>query len=191
MRANAAAAAVTVAAALTLSACAGQSPAPVMASPPVTAAAAATGHAAPDHRAHRDRATVAHQAGHHHTAAGGLLAVHDPGQVTGTLTGPCHTRDHGLLPDRSCTPGAIDPAITQATIGSTICRPGYTDSVRPPESQTEAFKWNVAEPAYGQHDVPASSITSCRWNWAGPTMPPTCGCKPGRSPTPRTPWRTR
>ena len=25
--------------------------------------------------------------------------------------------------------------------------------LRPPESQTEAFKWHVAEPAYGQHDV--------------------------------------
>ncbi len=79
--------------------------------------------------------------------------MHDPGQVTGTLTGPCHTRDQGLLPDRSCTPGAIDPAVTQANIGSTICRAGYTDAVRPPEAQTEAFKWNVAEPAYGQHDV--------------------------------------
>jgi hypothetical protein len=83
----------------------------------------------------------------------GLVTVHDPGQVTGTLTGPCHTRDHGLLPDRSCTPGAIDPAVTQANIGSTICRAGYTTSVRPPEAQTGAFKWNQAEPAYGQYDV--------------------------------------
>jgi hypothetical protein len=82
-----------------------------------------------------------------------LLAVHDPGEVTGTLTGSCHTRDHGLLPDRSCTPGAVDPAVTQANLGSTICRPGYSQSVRPPESQTEAFKWDVAEPAYGQHNV--------------------------------------
>jgi hypothetical protein len=58
-----------------------------------------------------------------------------------------------MLPDPSCTPGAIDPAVTQANIGSTICRSGYTTTVRPPESQTEAFKWHVAEPAYGQHDV--------------------------------------
>jgi len=48
-------------------------------------------------------------------------------------------RNHGLLPNPSCTPGAIDPAVTQANIGSTICRAGYIDSVRrPPESQTEA-----------------------------------------------------
>lgn len=83
----------------------------------------------------------------------GLFAIHDPGEVTGTLTGPCRARDHGELPDRSCTPGAIDPAVTQANIGSTICRSGYTTTVRPPESQTEKFKWDVAEPAYGQHDV--------------------------------------
>ena len=79
--------------------------------------------------------------------------MHDPGEVTGTLTGPCRVRDGGKLPDRSCTPGAIDPAVTQADIASTICRSGYTTKVRPPESQTEKFKWDVAEPAYGQHDV--------------------------------------
>jgi predicted small lipoprotein YifL len=83
----------------------------------------------------------------------GLVAVHDPGRVTGALVGPCRPRDHGMLPDPSCTPGAFDPAVTQADVGSTICTPGYSSSVRPPESQTEAFKWNVAEPAYGQHEI--------------------------------------
>jgi hypothetical protein len=97
--------------------------------------------------------TAAH-AGSGHRSAHGLFAVHDPGAVTGTLTGRCRARDNGQLPDRACTPGAIDPAVTQADIGSTICRSGYTTSVRPPESQTEKFKWGVAEPAYGQHDVP-------------------------------------
>lgn len=92
--------------------------------------------------------------GERRTVVRSLLALHDPGWVTGTLAGPCRTRDHGLLPDPSCTPGAIDPAVTPANIGSTICRAGYTSTVRPPESRTEAFKWNMAEPAYGQHDVP-------------------------------------
>lgn len=106
------------------------------------------------HHHHHHRATAGHhRSGHRGTATHGLVAVHDPGKVTGTLTGPCRARDHGMLPDPSCTPGAIDPAVTQANIGSTICRAGYTDTVRPPESQTEAFKWHVAEPAYGQHDV--------------------------------------
>jgi hypothetical protein len=81
------------------------------------------------------------------------VAVHDPGRVTGMLIGPCRARDHGMLPDPSCTPGTVDPAVTQANIDSTICTPGYSTSVRPPESQTEAFKWHVAEPACGQHEL--------------------------------------
>ena len=121
------------AAAMGLSACSGHlildTPSPTGAAP--TVADAGTEH----HKVHR------------------LFAIHDPGEVTGTLTGPCRARHHGELPDRSCTPGAIDPAVTQANIGSTICRSGYTTTVRPPESQTEKFKWDVAEPAYGQHDV--------------------------------------
>jgi hypothetical protein len=75
--------------------------------------------------------------------------VHDPGRVTGSLTGTCRTRDNGRLPDRHCTPGAIDPAVTQADIRATICLPGYTETVRPAESQTESFKFGQAYPAYG------------------------------------------
>jgi hypothetical protein len=79
-----------------------------------------------------------------------LHQVSDPGQVTGTLTGPCHAMDGGQLPDPSCTPGAYDPAITAAV----LCAPGYTtSSYRAPSSQTSAFKYNVAEPAYGQVNV--------------------------------------
>jgi hypothetical protein len=45
------------------------------------------------------------------------------------------------LPDRRCTPGAVDPSVTQADLGSTICRPGgYTATVRPPSRLTDAFK---------------------------------------------------
>jgi hypothetical protein len=84
----------------------------------------------------------------------GLRRVHDPGQVTGTITGTCHVR--GQLPDPGCTPGAIDPAVTQADIGTTICVSGYTKTVRPPEAQTEAFKFHVAYPVYG---IPAGGKT--------------------------------
>jgi hypothetical protein len=133
---------------LALSACGGQSAATA---PMLPATTPASGASVPHHSA--IAAAPGHHARHQGGIVHGLLAVHDPGEVTGTLTGPCHTRDHGLLPDRSCTPGAIDPAVTQANIGATICRAGYTDTVRPPEAQTEAFKWNAAEPAYGQRDV--------------------------------------
>jgi hypothetical protein len=39
--------------------------------------------------------------------------------------------------------------VTQANIGTTICTSGYTSTVRPPESQTQAFKFDDAYPAYG------------------------------------------
>ena len=83
------------------------------------------------------------------SAGHGLKKVHDPKHVTGTITGTCHYRDHGQLPDPRCTPGSIDPAVTQANIRSTICRSGYTKTVRPPEAQTERFKIDVAYVAYG------------------------------------------
>lgn len=85
-----------------------------------------------------------------------LRPVHDPGQVTGALTGACHYRDSGQLPDLRCTPGSIDPAVTQANLQSTICRSGYTRTVRPPESETSRFKFDEAYPAYG---VPAATKT--------------------------------
>ena len=78
----------------------------------------------------------------------GLKKVHDPGHVTGTIHGHCSYRDRGQLPDPRCTPGSIDPAVTQAGIRSTICKKGWTATVRPPESQTERFKYDVAYPAY-------------------------------------------
>ena len=40
------------------------------------------------------------------------------------------------LPDPSCTPGAVNGAVTQSTIGSTICMSGYSSSIRPSESVT-------------------------------------------------------
>lgn len=45
------------------------------------------------------------------------------------------------LPNPNLTPGAIDPRVTEADLGLTICRRGgYTRSVRPPESYTEPLK---------------------------------------------------
>lgn len=87
-----------------------------------------------------------------------LVRVHDPGHVTGALTGPCQARDGGRLPDRHCTPGAIDPAVSQANMHATICSHGYTQTVRPPESQTEDFKFHEAYPAYGLKGDPTSEL---------------------------------
>jgi hypothetical protein len=66
--------------------------------------------------------------------------------------GSCHARGAGLfvLPDRHCTPGALNPAVTQATIGRTICVSGWSSTVRPPTSVTEPEK-RAAVAAYGDY----------------------------------------
>lgn len=38
------------------------------------------------------------------------------------------------------TPGVLNPAVTQANIASTICRHGWTRTIRPPVSYTNALK---------------------------------------------------
>jgi len=64
--------------------------------------------------------------------------------------GTCHyrTEDGDPLPDPSCTPGAINPMVTQADIATTICRAGWTADVRPPTSVTDPEK-EASALAYG------------------------------------------
>ncbi len=54
----------------------------------------------------------------------------------------------GGVQDRHCTPGALNPAVRQTTIGKTICRSGYTSRIRPPTSYTDPLKL-VSMKAYG------------------------------------------
>jgi len=44
------------------------------------------------------------------------------------------------LPDLLATPGATNPAVTQDTIGATVCRPGWTKTVRPRAAKTDKIK---------------------------------------------------
>jgi len=59
------------------------------------------------------------------------------GPVDATATS-CHSS--GGLPDPKCTPGAVDPRVTQVNIHATICVSGYTATIRPPSAYTEALK---------------------------------------------------
>jgi hypothetical protein len=83
-------------------------------------------------------------------------------------------------PDPHCTPGAVNPAVTQTSIGSTICRSGWTSRVRPPESITEPEKF-ASLAAYGlrgsasayeyDHDVPlelGGAVNDSRNLWPEP-----------------------
>jgi len=60
----------------------------------------------------------------------------------------CHLRGPAPLPDPSCTPGVTNPAVTPATLGTTICLPGWTATIRPPTSVTNRIKKDT-DVAYG------------------------------------------
>lgn len=88
-------------------------------------------------------------------AAHPLLSVHDPRVVTYSRdVAHCNTLP-GPRPDPSCTPGAFDPAITQANIASTICRSGYTETVRPSVALTDTAKKTL----YTAYGIPAGTVS--------------------------------
>jgi hypothetical protein len=59
------------------------------------------------------------------------------------------------LPDPSCQPGAVNSAVTQSNIGSTICVSGWTKTVRPSTSYTNSLKkTQISE--YGYSDTSLS-----------------------------------
>lgn len=45
-----------------------------------------------------------------------------------------------VLPDPRCTPGATNPDVRRATLASTICKSGWTSTVRPSSSYTTRLK---------------------------------------------------
>jgi hypothetical protein len=51
-----------------------------------------------------------------------------------------HHADPALVADPVRTPGVVNPDVTQATIGSTICVRGWTRTVRPPTDYTNELK---------------------------------------------------
>ena len=57
------------------------------------------------------------------------------------LFAPGHHGDaNAILADPVRTPGVLNPNVTQANIRSTICRHGWTATIRPPVSYTNALK---------------------------------------------------
>lgn len=65
------------------------------------------------------------------SVVGGTAALKSPSPA-------CSYR--GLLPDPICTPGAVNPSVTQATIRRTICVSGWTATIRPSVSVTGPMK---------------------------------------------------
>ncbi len=122
---------------------------------------------------------------------GGLLVTDPPHNAVQPFpaAGSCHARQaaNGVLPDPACTPGAVDPHVTDATLESTVCRRGgYTSTVRPPTSVTNSEK-RLAQAATGRATGPRRTnlTTWCPSSWGVlPTVRRTSG--PSRDP-PRTP----
>jgi hypothetical protein len=89
------------------------------------------------------------------------------------------------LPDHQVTPGAVNPVVTPGTVGRTICRRGWTRTVRPPEQTSQEMKRTVMA-AYGHagerlsgyegdHLVPLAlggAPTDLRNYWPEPLDPP-------------------
>ena len=75
--------------------------------------------------------------------AGSALALAVSGLIF-SAAAPAHaatcSQAYLPLPDPACTPGAYNRDVTQSTIGSTICVSGWTATVRPPTSYTNALK---------------------------------------------------
>jgi hypothetical protein len=69
-------------------------------------------------------------------ALAAALALAAPAAASTPAYGVLHTG----LPNRTLTPGAYNPAVTQATIHRTICVSGWTATIRPPTSYTDALK---------------------------------------------------
>jgi hypothetical protein len=51
-----------------------------------------------------------------------------------------HAGVPAVVADPVRTPGVLNPDVTQATIGSTICVTGWTRTIRPPTEYTNALK---------------------------------------------------
>jgi hypothetical protein len=65
---------------------------------------------------------------------------------------------HGVRPlvvaDPVRTPGVLNPEVTQANIRSTVCRRGWTKTIRPPVAYTDALKLQQMQ-AYGETGSPS------------------------------------
>ena len=69
------------------------------------------------------------------------------------MTGLVHPISDAL-PNPSLTPGALNPAVSQADIDETICVRGYSRSIRPPENYTERLKREqIREYGYKDHKL--------------------------------------
>ena len=61
---------------------------------------------------------------------------------------------NAILADPVRTPGVVNPNVTQANIRSTVCKTGWTSTIRPPVSYTDALKIKQMK-QYGETGSPS------------------------------------
>jgi hypothetical protein len=97
----------------------------------------------------------------------------------------CHA--NGVLPDPNCTPGAINPNVTQENIQLTICVSGYTKTIRPSVSYTDKLKAQQMN-EYGYNDSirlhEEDHLVSLELG-GSPDDPKNLWPEPGASPNPK------
>jgi hypothetical protein len=76
-------------------------------------------------------------------------------------TGQAWPRD---LPDPTLTPGVLNPQVTPSTIKTTICKRGWTKTVRPPVTYTDNLKLKqIAQ--YGYADKNPTHYEEDHFTW--------------------------
>jgi hypothetical protein len=74
--------------------------------------------------------------------------------TTTTSTNTIAQESQLVLPDPAITPGVLNPKVRQATIRKTICKSGWTKTIRPPVSYTNALKIQQMV-LYGETGLPS------------------------------------
>jgi hypothetical protein len=75
--------------------------------------------------------------------------------TSATTTTTTTTSERVVLPDPDLTPGTLYSLVRQSTIRLTICRAGWTATIRPPASYTNKLKL-VQMPLYGESGPPSA-----------------------------------
>jgi len=101
---------------------------------------------APEYDPSRDTTAIVYQSLTYYCRPGPAVetTATEPTSTSGTTTTTPTTPGPGqpsiILPDVAITPGALNPAVRLGTISKTICVKGWTKTVRPPVSYTNALK---------------------------------------------------
>ena len=105
---------------------------------------------------------------------------------TSNAISKCHI--NGVLPDADCTPGVVDPKVTQDNLFQTICKKGYTQTVRPPASYTNKLKvQQIIDYGYAEKnlkDYEEDHLISLELG-GSPTDPKNLWPEPQASPNPK------